>query len=122
MNLNRRTLLASAGAGAAVGMTNGFFAAATKAADDAVAESPNDSHVIGYIGTGIRFHTALGAGATQFGPCKMICDVDSSQAGVTVDCTAHRTGPPLDIWLPPLPSVTARWIRRSLRGGGHTHQ
>jgi predicted dehydrogenase len=37
--------------------------------------------LIGYIGTGIRFHTALGPGGTQFGTCAAISDVDMLQAG-----------------------------------------
>ena len=43
--------------------------------------SPNEQPVVGYIGTGIRFHTALGRGATEFGPCAAIADVDAIQLG-----------------------------------------
>ncbi|MEL6107586.1 MAG: Gfo/Idh/MocA family oxidoreductase [Planctomycetota bacterium] len=80
MTLNRRTLLAATGAGAALGMTNGFFPAAATAADETTT-SPNESHVLGYIGTGIRFHTALGSQGLAFGRAKRVCDVDATQAG-----------------------------------------
>lgn len=80
MTFNRRTLMASVGAGAAIGMANGFFGATSSAADK-TGKSANDEHVLGYIGTGIRFHTALGHQAMEFGRCAKICDVDSSQAG-----------------------------------------
>ena len=80
MHLNRRTLLASVGAGAAVTLTQGFFPGESTAADEK-SDSPNESHVLGYIGTGIRFHTALGHQALEFGRGKRVCDVDSSQAG-----------------------------------------
>ena len=38
--------------------------------------------MIGFIGTGIRFHTALGPGGTQFGTCAAISDVDMIQPAV----------------------------------------
>ena len=44
-------------------------------------KSPNEQPVIGFIGTGIRYHTELGRGATNFGPCAAVCDVDAIQAG-----------------------------------------
>lgn len=49
---------------------------------NAASTSPNEQPVVGYIGTGIRFHTALGRQATDHvGACAAIADVDSVQAG-----------------------------------------
>ena len=44
-------------------------------------QSPNEQPGIGFIGTGIRFHSALGGQATQYGTCLGIADVDFIQAG-----------------------------------------
>ncbi len=76
MPVNRRKFLASTGATLA---TAGFFGQTS--ADDAESTSPSEQPVFGFIGTGIRFHTALGRGGTQFGKCAKISDVDSVQAG-----------------------------------------
>ena len=43
--------------------------------------SPNEQPGIGYIGAGIRFHTALGPQGTQYGVCRGIADVDFIQSG-----------------------------------------
>ena len=62
--------------------------------------SPNEQPVVGFIGTGIRFHTALGRGATEFGPCAAVCDVDLLQAGraLQVAVDQHREHErPIDI-------------------------
>jgi len=62
--------------------------------------SPNEQPVVAFIGTGIRFHTALGRGAGKYGPCASVCDVDLVQAGRAYQvCTdVHReAGRPLDI-------------------------
>jgi predicted dehydrogenase len=47
---------------------------------------------LGFIGTGIRFHTYLGKAAMALGPCRMICDVDAVQAGraLQVAMDEHR--------------------------------
>ncbi len=63
-------------------------------------QSPNEQPVVAFVGTGIRFHTSLGRGATQYGPCASVCDVDLLQAGrayqVVVD--RHREfNRPIDI-------------------------
>ncbi len=49
--------------------------------------------LIGFIGTGIRFHTALGPGGTKFGTCAAISDVDMIQAGRALQTVRdlHRT-------------------------------
>ena len=47
-------------------------------------KSPNDQPVIGFIGCGIRFHSSLGPGGTNFGPCAAVADVDMVQAGRAV--------------------------------------
>ena len=44
-------------------------------------QSPNEQPGLGYIGAGIRFHTALGPQGTKFGSCLSICDVDLVQSG-----------------------------------------
>ncbi len=79
MTFNRRGFLASTGATMAA--ATGFFSHSASAAESEPSKSPNEQPVLGYIGTGIRFHTALGGGGTKFGPCARICDVDSVQAG-----------------------------------------
>lgn len=87
MPVSRRNFLSTAGATVAAStLLNQTSAqddkaeaspqAAKKAAEPAVAEAN-----IGFIGTGIRFHTSLGNGATEFGPCRKIADVDAAQAG-----------------------------------------
>ena len=43
--------------------------------------SPNEQPVIGFIGTGIRYHTYHGEQALKFGPCAGIADCDSVQLG-----------------------------------------
>ena len=43
--------------------------------------SPNEEPGIGFIGTGIRFHSYLGKHAMKYGPCIGVCDVDSLQTG-----------------------------------------
>ncbi|MGI9474193.1 MAG: Gfo/Idh/MocA family protein [Rubripirellula sp.] len=77
MTANRRAFLASSGAAIA---TSGFLGQASFA-QDASSKSANEQPVIGYIGTGIRYHTALGDGGAKFGPCAKISDVDGVQAG-----------------------------------------
>ena len=77
MTFSRRTFLASTGATLAA---TGFLGQRTSA-QEGQSKSPNDQPVLGYIGTGIRYHTALGSGGANFGPCAKICDVDGVQAG-----------------------------------------
>lgn len=79
MAFNRRAFMASTGATMAA--ATGFLGQSVSAAESEPSKSPNEQPVLGFIGTGIRFHTALGGGGTQFGPCARICDVDSVQAG-----------------------------------------
>ena len=54
--------------------------------------SPNEEPGIGFIGTGIRFHSYLGKHALKHGPCVAVCDVDSLQAGraLQVGMNNHR--------------------------------
>jgi predicted dehydrogenase len=53
--------------------------------------------VMGFIGTGIRYHTALAPQALSFGPAAAVCDVDSLQLGralqVAVDRHRERNWP-----------------------------
>ncbi|MFK8113149.1 MAG: Gfo/Idh/MocA family protein [Rubripirellula sp.] len=80
MTFNRRAFIASTGATMAA--ASGFFGHSALAAEgDDKETAKNDEPTIGYIGTGIRFHTALGGNGTKFGPCAKIADVDSVQAG-----------------------------------------
>ena len=75
MPLSRRRFIAAGAQAAAAG----FFSSAR--AEPSQARSPNEEPVVGFIGTGIRFHTALGKNGTKFGPCAKIADVDAAQAG-----------------------------------------
>lgn len=77
MPFTRRTFLASTGAAMAAS-ASGFL---TQSSASAQSDSPNEQPTIGYIGTGIRYHTALGTGGMNFGPCTKIADVDGAQAG-----------------------------------------
>lgn len=77
MTFSRRTFLASTGATLAA---TGFLGDQVSAREGEP-KSPNEQPVLGYIGTGIRYHTALGSGGAKFGPCAKICDVDGVQAG-----------------------------------------
>ena len=54
------------------------------------ATSPNDRPVVAFIGAGIRFQTSLARGATRFGPCASICDVDSKQADLAHQLMVKR--------------------------------
>jgi predicted dehydrogenase len=69
----------------------GYFANSA-AAESEPSKSANEQPVIGFIGTGIRFHTALCGGGANFGRCARICDVDSVQAGRALQkmMDAHR--------------------------------
>ena len=98
MPLSRRDFLATSTASLAGASLLGPVAAA--ADEEKATASPNEQPVIGFIGTGIRFHTALGRQATEFGPCKKIADVDMAQAGrawqVMMD-VARDKGRPIDM-------------------------
>ncbi|TWT35528.1 Inositol 2-dehydrogenase [Posidoniimonas corsicana] len=99
MGINRRTFLASTGAVAAqAAALNAFHPGASVAQGPST--SPNEQPVIGFIGTGIRFHTALGPQGVEFGPCAKIADVDAAQAGRAWQkmMDAHRDrGRPIDM-------------------------
>ena len=55
-------------------------------------ESKNEQPGVGFIGTGIRYHTYLGEQALRYGPCVGIADIDSLQSGraMQVAYDAHR--------------------------------
>ena len=75
---SRRSFLQSSTA-SAVGA--GLYFSSTSMLD-AASSSPNEQPVVGYIGTGIRFHTALGRQATDHvGACAALADVDAVQLG-----------------------------------------
>ncbi len=93
MSLSRRSFLQSSVASAAA--TGMFFSSTSGARGQSATESssdektsaaensqsPNEQPIFGYIGTGIRFHTALGRGGTEFGPGVALADVDLVQLG-----------------------------------------
>ena len=63
---------------AAAAGTAGFF---SSLAPKALCQSPNDRPGIGFIGTGIRFHTYHGDQTLRHGYCPALADVDSLQLG-----------------------------------------
>lgn len=96
MGMNRRNFLASTGALTAQAALMTQINAADSVAMPSTM-SPNEQPVIGFIGTGIRFHTALGQQGVNFGRCAKIADVDTSQAGrawqVMIEAHRHRSWP-----------------------------
>ena len=108
MPLNRRDFLSASAATALTAAAAPTHAAQTDGqppAEQGRREGGGDAkakkeHVVGFIGTGIRFHTSLGRGATEFARCKKIADVDAAQAGrawqVMMD-VARDTGRPINM-------------------------
>ena len=88
---SRRSFLKTATAGCVAGCFSPFdtVGAGTYAAGF---QSPNEQPGIGFVGTGIRFHTYHGKQALKHGPCIAVCDVDSLQAGraLQVAIDQHR--------------------------------
>ena len=87
----RGFLQAAAATGAA-----GYLSTATAPSAHAYApgfQSVNDQPGIGFIGTGIRYHTYHGKQALKHGPCVAVCDVDSLQTGraLQVAVDIHRS-------------------------------
>lgn len=94
---SRRGFLKASAATAAGGYLMGSPLSSTSMA--AGYRSPNEQPVVGFIGTGIRYHTYLGKAALKHGPCAALSDVDSMQAGraLQVVMDVHREkGHPLD--------------------------
>ena len=52
--------------------------------------SANEQPVVGFIGTGIRYHTYLGNAALAYGPCAGIADVDGVQLGRAMQVAFDR--------------------------------
>ncbi|MDG1872612.1 MAG: Gfo/Idh/MocA family oxidoreductase [Mariniblastus sp.] len=76
----RRGFLKASATTAAIG----YFGAATSRSTEGYTtgfRSVNEQPGIGFIGTGIRFHTYHGKQALKHGPCMGICDVDAIQVG-----------------------------------------
>lgn len=72
----------------------------TKASFGSTFASPNEQPVVGFIGTGIRYHTYHCKQALKFGPCAGVADVDFVQAGRAQQAAIdiHREkGHPLNI-------------------------
>jgi predicted dehydrogenase len=80
-NTNRRSFLKAAGATCAAGYLSGSAATTLASGYAPGFRSVNEQPGIGFIGTGIRFHTYHGKQALKFGPCVGVCDVDGVQAG-----------------------------------------
>jgi len=74
----RRTFLKSSFATGAAGLGVGLRTSESEAATFAAA---SEQPVIGFIGTGIRYHTYHCQQALTFGPCAGLADVDFVQAG-----------------------------------------
>jgi predicted dehydrogenase len=73
-HISRRRFIKTAGATAALGWTMPRLAAQEH-------KWPSDQLTFAYVGTGVRYHTALGHQTYPFGPCAGICDVDAVQRG-----------------------------------------
>ena len=86
--ITRRSALKTSLAGGLSAMTTGFWTSTTTAQESF--DSPNEQPVVAFIGTGIRFHTAHGKGATEFGPCAAVCDVDMVQLGRAMQVVVDR--------------------------------
>ena len=89
---NRRSFLKTSAALTTLSSSLSYWTGASAVAADAASDSPNEQPVIGFVGTGIRYHTALGKGAMKYGPCAAVCDVDLVQAGraLQVAVDEHR--------------------------------
>jgi len=99
----RRTFLKTSAVASALSSVPGnmaYWSSTAAMAADAPSKSPNEKPVVAFVGTGIRYHTALGRQATDYGPCAAICDVDTVQAGramqVAVD-QHHKHSYPIDM-------------------------
>lgn len=68
------TAASSVGAFLGIGLT-------TRASQASTFKSANEQPIIGFIGTGIRYHTYHAKEALKYGPCAAIADVDFVQAG-----------------------------------------
>lgn len=75
--MNRRTFLQTAAATGAISLARPTMTSANLLRRRNV----NEEVGIGYIGTGIRFHTSLARGGMQYGPGIAIADVDMIQLG-----------------------------------------
>ncbi|MEM9586623.1 MAG: Gfo/Idh/MocA family oxidoreductase [Planctomycetota bacterium] len=78
MPVSRRNFLAASGATMAAASA---YLQSKVVAEEAEPKSAAETPVVGFIGTGIRYHTALGSGAIGFAHCAKIADVDAAQAG-----------------------------------------
>ena len=95
--VSRRSFLSSTLSGVA----GAGFLSSTRRSLAASYRSASEQPVVAFVGTGIRFHTALGRGATAYGPCAAICDVDAVQLGRAKQVIFeqhHEHDWPLDIY------------------------
>lgn len=77
MSQTRRSFLKS---GAAAAALPAFFATRSVEASRRDFRSPNETPVVGVIGTGIRFKP-LAVGSQPYSNCAVLCDVDTRQSG-----------------------------------------
>ena len=84
----RRGFIKASAATAAVGYF-GSGSAAAASAKTSRSRSALEEPGIGFIGTGIRFHTYHGREALKHGPCIALCDVDTVQAGRALQNTIN---------------------------------
>ena len=86
--ISRRNFLATAAAGTSLLVCN----SSTGNSPVVMRRNVNDEPGVGFIGTGIRFHTALGKGGLKHGPCGGIADVDMLQLGRAIQVVVdnHR--------------------------------
>lgn len=87
--MNRRNFIKSAALGTTAILGSNTLAAARPLMRCNV----NEEIGVGYIGTGIRYHTSLGRGGLKYGPCAGIADVDMIQLGraTQVAIDMHRS-------------------------------
>lgn len=89
---DRRSFLKTSAALTSLGSGFSYWTATSALAGEEPAKSPNEQPVVGFVGTGIRYHTALARNAMKYGPCAAVCDVDLVQAGraMQVAVDQHR--------------------------------
>ena len=97
---SRRSFLKTSAALSSMSGSLSYWTLGSAVSAEEPSKSPNEQPVVGFVGTGIRYHTALGKGAMKYGPCAGVCDVDLVQAGraMQVAVDQHREQDrPIDI-------------------------
>ncbi len=97
---SRRSFLKTSAALTSLSGSLSYWTATSAVAAEQPSQSPNEQPVVAFVGTGIRYHTALAKGAMEYGPCAAVCDVDLVQMGraLQVAVDQHRQqSRPIDI-------------------------